>query len=50
MLFRSAEAIGSAPPLDESLAQMLRAEQHVVEIPNDVERLRVLIAADAVRR
>ena len=44
------EAIGSAPPLDASLARMLRAEQRVVEIPNDVERLRALIAADAVRR
>ena len=45
-----AEAIGSAPPLDDSLARMLRAEQRVVEIPNDIERLRALIAADAVRR
>ena len=45
-----AEAIGSAPPLDASLARMLRAEQRVVEIPNDIERLRALIAADAVRR
>ena len=44
------EAIGSAPPLDASLARMLRAEQRVVEIPNDIERLRALIAADAVRR
>ncbi|WP_103063216.1 threonine synthase [Actinomyces qiguomingii] len=44
-----AEALGSPQPERSRVRELLQAEQHVVNIPCDVDRLRAIIASDALR-
>ncbi|VEG28786.1 threonine synthase [Actinomyces howellii] len=39
-----AEALGSAPPVPAAITELLALEQHVTEIPNDLDVLRAIVA------
>lgn len=43
------EALGGEPEADERITALLSLPQHVETIPNDVDRLRSIVAADALR-
>ncbi|MDU0347278.1 threonine synthase [Actinomyces sp. MRS3W] len=45
-----AEALGAPQPVSTAVQQLLDADQHVVNIPCDPERLREIIGARALRR
>ena len=44
-----AEAIGDAPEVPERFAEIMDAERHVTDLPNDVDAVKAFIA-DAIER